>query len=40
MILGGIKVYDASGVVIEDNVLDNNFFGIYIQYGKNCHHPQ
>jgi nitrous oxidase accessory protein len=33
---GGIKVYDASNIIIEDNVLENNFFGIYIQYGKNC----
>ncbi len=33
---GGIKVYDATGVVIENNVLENNFFGIYIQYGKKC----
>lgn len=32
---GGIKVYDASGVQITDNVLENNFFGIYLQYGKN-----
>ncbi len=33
---GGIKVYDANDVVIENNLLENNFFGIYIQYGKNC----
>ena len=32
----GIKVYDRNEVVIEDNILDNNFFGIYIQNGKNC----
>lgn len=32
----GIKVYDRNEVVIADNVLDNNFFGIYIQNGKNC----
>jgi nitrous oxidase accessory protein len=31
---GGIKVYDAVGVIIENNILENNFFGIYIQYGK------
>jgi nitrous oxidase accessory protein len=31
---GGIKVYDAKYVQILDNVLENNFFGIYIQYGK------
>lgn len=29
---GGIKVYDATGVVIENNVLENNFFGIYIRF--------
>lgn len=33
---GGIKVYDAVAVVVENNVLENNFFGIYIQFGKNC----
>ncbi len=32
----GIKVYNESNVIIEDNILDNNFFGIYIQNGKNC----
>lgn len=32
----GIKVYDAKNVTICDNVLDDNFFGIYIQYSKNC----
>lgn len=31
----GIKVYDRSFVRIEDNVLDNNFFGIYLQNCKN-----
>lgn len=33
---GGIKVYDASYVLVQDNVLEDNFFGIYVQYGKNC----
>ncbi|MBP7274223.1 MAG: nitrous oxide reductase family maturation protein NosD [Saprospiraceae bacterium] len=33
---GGIKIYDSNGVLIENNILENNFFGIYIQYGKNC----
>lgn len=33
---GGIKVYDGVGVIIENNILENNFFGIYIQYGKHC----
>lgn len=31
----GIKVYDRSFVRIEGNVLDNNFFGIYLQNCKN-----
>ncbi|MCB0659336.1 MAG: nitrous oxide reductase family maturation protein NosD [Saprospiraceae bacterium] len=30
----GIKIYDAKDVKIEENVLDNNFFAIYVQYGK------
>lgn len=33
---GGIKVYDSENVTISNNILDNNFFGVYIQYGKNC----
>lgn len=33
---GGIKVYDSNHVVITNNTLYNNFFGIYIQYGKHC----
>jgi nitrous oxidase accessory protein len=33
---GGIKVMDANDVVIEENRLIDNFFGIYIQYGKHC----
>lgn len=32
----GIKIYNASDVLIEGNELHDNFFGIYIQYGKNC----
>lgn len=32
----GLRVYDRLGVVIEDNVLDNNFFGIYLQNSRNC----
>jgi len=31
-----IKVYDVHDVVIENNVLEDNFFGIYIQFGKRC----
>lgn len=33
---GGIKIYDSENVTIENNELFDNFFGIYIQYGKNC----
>lgn len=33
---GGIKVQNSNYVVIEDNLLYDNFFGIYIQYGKHC----
>jgi nitrous oxidase accessory protein len=33
---GGIKSYDAAYVIIENNLLDDNFFGIYVQYGKHC----
>ncbi len=32
----GIKIYDGSNVVIQNNILVDNFFGIYIQNGKNC----
>lgn len=31
-----IKVYDTHDVLIIDNILDDNFFGIYIQHGKRC----
>lgn len=33
---GGIKVYNSHHVVIQNNFLEDNFFGIYIQYGKYC----
>jgi len=33
---GGIKVYNSRGVIIQNNTLEDNFFGIYIQFGKNC----
>lgn len=33
---GGIKVYNSNYVSILDNELQDNFFGIYIQFGKNC----
>ncbi len=32
----GIKVYNKNNVIIQNNVLDDNFFGIYIQNGANC----
>jgi nitrous oxidase accessory protein len=31
-----IKVYESADVIISDNILDDNFFGIYIQHGKRC----
>lgn len=33
---GGLKVYDAQHVTIINNKFIDNFFGIYIQYGKHC----
>lgn len=33
---GGIKIYDSHHVSICNNVLDDNFFGIYLQYSKHC----
>lgn len=32
----GIKIYNCRDVIIENNILDATFFGIYTQYGKNC----
>lgn len=32
----GIKIYNCRDVIIRDNILENNFFGIYSQYGTNC----
>lgn len=32
----GIKIYNKTGVVVKDNFLENNFFGIYVQKGTNC----
>ena len=32
---GAIKVYEANHVTVCDNILDDNFFGIYLQYCKN-----
>lgn len=33
---GGIKVYNSQYVSILDNELSDNFFGIYIQFGRHC----
>ena len=33
---GAIKIYESRNVCIEENVLYDNFFGIYAQYSKNC----
>ncbi|CAM3916380.1 nitrous oxide reductase family maturation protein NosD [Flavobacterium cucumis] len=32
----GIRVYDKNNVIIQGNILDNNFFGIYLQNSTNC----
>ncbi len=32
----GIKVYNSNNVIIQNNIFYDNFFGVYIQYGKNC----
>ena len=34
--MGGIKLYDCRDVIIQNNQLEDTFFGIYIQFGKNC----
>lgn len=34
--VGAIKIYHTHNVIIEDNILDDNFFGIYAQQAKNC----
>lgn len=33
---GAIKIYNNNYVTIQDNQLFDNFFGIYVQYGKHC----
>ncbi len=33
---GAIKVYESKNVTIVNNQLSNNFFGIYLQYSRNC----
>lgn len=32
----GIKVYNSQRVTIINNILENNFFGVYLQYSRNC----
>lgn len=32
----GIKIYNCRDVVIRNNILEDNFFGIYAQFGINC----
>jgi nitrous oxidase accessory protein len=32
----GIKIYDSREVAIQNNILDDTYFGIYLQYAKNC----
>ncbi|HET8962981.1 MAG TPA: nitrous oxide reductase family maturation protein NosD [Chitinophagales bacterium] len=34
--VAGIKIYDSENVTIENNIFDDTFFGIYVQFGKNC----
>ena len=34
--LSGIKVYNCDNVIIKNNILEDTFFGIYIQNGSNC----
>jgi nitrous oxidase accessory protein len=33
---GGVKIINASNITISDNILYDNFFGVYIQQGHNC----
>lgn len=33
---GGIKIQESEFVTISQNVLYDNFFGIYVQYGRHC----
>jgi nitrous oxidase accessory protein len=35
--IAGIKVYSKRNVRIEDNILDNTFFGIYLQSSADCY---
>jgi nitrous oxidase accessory protein len=33
---GGVKIYNGAHILIENNELFDNFFGIYVLFGKNC----
>jgi len=32
----GIKIYNAENVTVSNNILEDTYFGIYVQRGKNC----
>jgi len=34
--VAAIKIYDSEKVSVLNNVLEDTFFGIYVQFGKNC----
>ncbi len=34
--IAGIKIYNTRNIIIQDNILDDNFFGIYSQGSKSC----
>jgi nitrous oxidase accessory protein len=34
--MGGIKVYDSKYVTLKNNILEDTFFGIYLQYASHC----
>ena len=33
---GGIKLYDCGGVTVQNNILEDNFFGVYVLHGNHC----
>lgn len=33
---GGIKIYNSRGTIIRNNILLDNFFGVYLSYCRNC----
>lgn len=34
--IAGIKIYEAKNVIVRNNILDDTFFGIYLQKSVNC----